>query len=605
MTGIDDTGEFDRCRFLLVALEQGLLKQSHVETILEHARRTNVQPSDAALTLSMLEPFEVDAVNLLCAPAELASGYVLTGLIGCGAGGMVFRARQVALGRDVAFKTINTQARSSTNGQSRIQREALSIARLHHPHIVAAYDSGFHQGRFCIAMELVEGETLLDFIRRESPIEENVVWRIVRQVASALSHAAAAGITHRDIKPANLLLCDPPSGTEFPAGVPFVKVADFGLAFESEAESASQITATGMTLGTPAYVAPEQLKDTHVGPEADIYSLGATVFHMLGGTPPFADYSPMQLIMQKTIGDDQWRERLPPTVTNQSAALFRQMTQSEPEGRLGNYEELITLIDELLSLEAQPAVGVFKARWTEAGPIRSRRLSAWIASAACFVLIAAGAAAYLLDRSKCGPQSVGAEKLWEVDGFPRPLFNGQSVPLFQQVGSWSPDVAADGSRVLSGKEGAEMTLPLVLAGDPSPNLRLRFSLLVEDDTVIEVGLRHSGESSDLSVMRFEDDRVAFRPLQNAVEPSEPKRIDLSQTAESIPGDFVFQRVAILRLGDRVSVVFNGQQLGSVGCNAGESTSIILRSVKNQAILADIDIVRMSPQAESSIASPEE
>lgn len=122
-----------------------------------------------------------------------------------------------------------------------------------------------------------------------------------------------------------------------PAGVPFVKVADFGLALKSSDNTASQITATVTTLGTPAYVSPEQLHDTHVDARADIYSLGATVYHMLTGS----DRSPMRTIMQKTIGDERWRNELPPSLSASTVALFRDMTETNPNERIGDYQELI------------------------------------------------------------------------------------------------------------------------------------------------------------------------------------------------------------------------------------------------------------------------
>ena len=352
----DDEGD----RFLATAVSHGLLRENHVQRILNHAREHGTPSSDAALTLAMLQQHEVEAIKLLCHPRKLVPGYELTGLIGCGASGMVFRALQIALDRDVALKTINPQSKSaSVNGEPRIQREAHAIAKLRHPGIVAAFDSGFFQGRFCIAMELVEGESLAEFIQRTSSISEQVVWEVTRQVACALSHACDAGIIHRDIKPANLLLCKPPTGMNLPEGVPCVKVADFGLA--SLEDQATQITATGATLGTPSYVAPEQLQDPRVDARADIYSLGATVFHMLCGHPPCFDQSPMKTIMQKTIGDDRWRDELDGTVSPGTLKLFREMTEADPGNRTPDYETLIKRIDQLLqNLALDPSSAVSK-----------------------------------------------------------------------------------------------------------------------------------------------------------------------------------------------------------------------------------------------------
>ena len=494
-------------------IHNGLLQKQHIGRILEHARETDVEPSDAALALSMLELYEVDAISLLCRPAELSPGYVLTNLIGCGAGGMVFRARQTALGRDVALKTIHVRSRNaSTPGQLRIQREAHAIARLHHPNIVTAHDSGFHQGRFFIAMELVEGETLADFIVRQSPVPENVAWHIVRQVASALSHANEAGITHRDIKPSNLLLCEPPSGTELLPGVPFVKVADFGLAFEFEEQGASQITATGITLGTPAYVAPEQLQDTRVDARADIYSLGATVYHMLTGCPPGAEQSAMRMILQKTVGDDGWREEVPIEGSEGTIGLFRDMTESNIEDRIGGYRELISRIDELLDGTERPLEKIASVPLSAGdgapSPTHTKRTSAVIVT----ILMVIGLGAVFArwgHPSNMAPRSSTSTVLWKVDGFPQPLFNGKGVPLFRQSGSWSPGVEQDGSRVLIGREGSQMTIPLAIQGDPSTNMRLRVGVRSTVGSVVELALRQSDENADCGLLRIQDNAIEF------------------------------------------------------------------------------------------------
>ena len=245
----DETLELEGGRFIDVAMQHGLLDRQRAEQLLDHSRCRDVLPADAALSLSLLGPHEVDAINLLSHPKDFAPGYRLTGLLGCGAGGLVFRAHQSALGRDVAFKTLMARSPAAPGtGEIRIQREAQAIARLQHPHIVSVYDSGFYQGRFCIAMELVAGETLREFIDRESPVAEEIVWRTIRQVASALAHASDAGIIHRDIKPANLLLAATPVGMDLKSGVPFVKVADFGLALTKDDAASNQVTATGATL---------------------------------------------------------------------------------------------------------------------------------------------------------------------------------------------------------------------------------------------------------------------------------------------------------------------------------------------------------------------
>lgn len=599
---LDEKIHSDDGDFMAVALRSGLLLQEHADRIIEHSRQSNQALSDAALTLSILELYEIDAIRLLCQPDSLAPGYVLTGLIGCGAGGMVFRAHQTAMDRDVALKTINLRSRTPTaNRQSRIQREARAIARLQHPNIVTAFDSGFYQGRFCIAMELVEGETLLDFIRQHAPLPEALTWKIARQVTSALSHASAQGITHRDIKPANLLLIGTPSKTDLAEEAPFVKVADFGLAFASEDEERSQITAEGTTLGTPAYVAPEQLHDTHVDAKADIYSLGATVFHMLTGEPPYAGRSPMRTIMQKTIGDDRWRDEMPASISIETIDLFRLMTESNANDRIGDHDKLIARMDQLANMPAlkrftegneasdhlTDSEEVERFRW----PIS--RVSRWTTAIVVSLGILAGLTSNHFWQSNRFDEEAAQ---WNVEGFPRPLFNGISVPMFRQSGHWAPGEVSDGSRVLVGNEGSRMTIPLAAQDDVSPNMRLRIGLHAAPDSIVEIGLLHSNKDQQCGVLRFHRNVVDFLPSSDAEDASPAKSATLSASS---PEDTVFARFAFERKDAIASFLVNGKQLGSVRCDSEAITSIEVRCIKNASSFADIDLVRMAPQAVSN------
>ncbi|MEM9643663.1 MAG: serine/threonine-protein kinase [Planctomycetota bacterium] len=594
----DETCEWEDDDFVAVAVRHGIIRRAPGERISEYAREHEVQPADAALTLSMLEPHEVDAIELLCQPSKLAPGYQLTGLIGCGTGGMVFRAWQSTMGRDVALKTINIRrSQTSATGKSRLQREAHAIARLHHPNIVAAFDSGFHQGRFCIAMELVEGQTLAEYIERRGTIAEDVVWQIARQVASALAHAEAEGIIHRDIKPANLLLCEAPMGIGLPEGVPFVKVADFGLAFESDDVEGSLVTAVGTTLGTPAYVAPEQLRDTHVDARADIYALGATVFHMLTGVPPCADRSPMRTILQKTIGDDLWRDEISPTISDVTRSLFRDMTESELPDRIGGYAELTRRIDEILQ---SPAVGratsesLSRPSGSKAIP---RRLIPVAIGGVAASLLAIGAWTFIEAESRFAVKSAQGDgpevkvRLQDlvVDGFPQPLFNGKSVPLFLQSGSWSPGTASDGGRVLEGKRGAHMTIPLAVPKSSARDTRLRMGVHVEEDSVVEIAIRGSDVEAEGMKLRIGPDMIEFRQATAGGEPGE----SLPQTTvRSSTGDVTFQRIAFMRFGAKIWVLANGEIMGSAACQDDFDPSVVLRCVRNNACFADIDVVAL-------------
>lgn len=218
------------------------------------------------------------------APAQQDYGhYVVEQELGRGAMGTVYLARDRRIGRRVALKTINlTQQRFEDSSSAkayleRLQREAELCGSLVHPNIVTLYEPGYHGERIVfLAIEYVEGETLLQLLKRHrpDPLPQDVAIRIARDVLGGLAHAHARGIIHRDIKPANILL-----NAE---GV--AKIADFGIARPQN----SSMTAAGAMMGTPNYMSPEQVIGRPLTPRADIFSLGVMLYEMLTGTKPFA-----------------------------------------------------------------------------------------------------------------------------------------------------------------------------------------------------------------------------------------------------------------------------------------------------------------------------
>ncbi|MDX2207250.1 MAG: protein kinase [Gemmatimonadales bacterium] len=194
-----------------------------------------------------------------------------------GRGGMatVYLAKDLKHDRDVAVKVLHADLAASIGGD-RFEREIRLAGRLQHPHILGMYDSGVADGLMYYVMPFVTGESLRDRLDREGQLPVDDAMQIALEVADALGYAHEQQIVHRDIKPENVLL----SGGH-------VVVADFGIARAVE-EGAQKLTQTGMAIGTPTYMAPEQGMGESVGPTADIYSLGCMLFEMLAGEPPFA-----------------------------------------------------------------------------------------------------------------------------------------------------------------------------------------------------------------------------------------------------------------------------------------------------------------------------
>ena len=208
----------------------------------------------------------------------VADRYALSAPLGRGGMGVVWRARDAVLGREVAVKEVvfppTMPDEERRPAQARVMREARAAARLNHPGAVTLYDVVKDGGGTFIVMELINAPTLADLVRSDGPLPVERVARIGAQVASALEAAHQAGIVHRDVKPGNVMV--PGNGT--------AKLADFGIA---SLQGDPQLTSTGLVIGSPAYMAPEQAKGEESGPPADFWALGATMFYAVEGEPPF------------------------------------------------------------------------------------------------------------------------------------------------------------------------------------------------------------------------------------------------------------------------------------------------------------------------------
>lgn len=215
----------------------------------------------------------------------LGGKYQIKQLVGRGGMATVYRGYQADVERDVAVKVLPTNPALGDEFAERFRLEARTIARLQHPHILPLYDYGVEDGILYLVTAYIGGGTLSDRIAR-GPLPLNEVDTLLRQIAPALDYAHRQGIIHRDIKPANILI----SAEGYPL------LADFGIAKLVEGDAG--LTATGGLIGTPAYMAPEQVQGLSVGPSADIYSLGVVVFEMLSGRQPYTAETPMQVLVK-------------------------------------------------------------------------------------------------------------------------------------------------------------------------------------------------------------------------------------------------------------------------------------------------------------------
>jgi len=210
--------------------------------------------------------------------------YEVTGELGRGAMGVVYRARDPVINREVALKTIplavEFEGRELEEARTKFFREAETAGRLSHPHIVTIFDAGEHDGTAYIAMELLRGRHLVDHAMAARLLPPAIAIEVTARIADALHYAHRQGVVHRDVKPANIMF-DPPSGE--------LKITDFGIARLTDAGR----TRTGIVLGTPSFMSPEQLKGREVTGRSDLFSLAVTLYQLLTGMLPFrADSMP-------------------------------------------------------------------------------------------------------------------------------------------------------------------------------------------------------------------------------------------------------------------------------------------------------------------------
>ncbi len=217
-------------------------------------------------------------------------GYQMIDKLGKGSMGVVFKAKQVSVDRIVAIKILLDPLAQNKEFIKRFEREAMIAAKLSHNNVVNAIDAGQIDGHYYFVMEYIEGPTIKDFLDKHKVFDEKEAIRITLAIAEALKHAAQKGLIHRDIKPENVILTKEGS----------VKLADLGLARLTGDEKWG-LSEAGMAIGTPYYISPEQVRgETNIDIRADIYSLGATLYHMVTGKVPYGGETPND-VMRKHV----------------------------------------------------------------------------------------------------------------------------------------------------------------------------------------------------------------------------------------------------------------------------------------------------------------
>ncbi|MDB4963593.1 MAG: sps1B [Myxococcales bacterium] len=273
--------------------------------------------------------------------------------LGEGAMGSVYRAERLKLGRIVAIKVMNESLPDEMSSRRRFEREATAMAKLEHPHCASVLDIGVHNSRPYVVMDFVSGTNLTNLINA-GPVPVARAVEITRQVLSGLAHAHDLGIVHRDIKPANIVLSQKTGLGDH------VKILDFGLARLSE--ESSNLTA-GVILGTPSYMAPEQIRGILIDGRTDLYACGVMLFELLTGTKPFrsANHDPIEVCMMHiTVPAPRLADKLPGHDFGELEAIIARALEKDRDQRYATAGEFAHALSALGSRPSfqTPATGV-------------------------------------------------------------------------------------------------------------------------------------------------------------------------------------------------------------------------------------------------------
>jgi serine/threonine-protein kinase len=394
-----------------IAVEQGLLTQAQVDecvAIQKQMRERRMSKTLGAIChdkgyLTLVQ------INKIMEQVEdtrrrhSIEGYEIVSKLGKGGMGAVYLARQLSLGKLVAVKILPPKLASNEDYLKRFRREAVATAKLNHPNIVAAYDVGESNGYNYFVMEYVEGETVKDLLERTGIIEEARALEIVTQIADALSHAWQHEIVHRDIKPANIMINKQGQA----------KLCDLGLAIDRKEDQS--ITRSGVIMGTPYYLSPEQARSEELDIRSDIYSLGATLFHMATGAVPYEGDTPAVILTKHLSEPPPDPLARNPLLSKGICYIIAKMMAKDREARYQTPDELLADLRELRERSFlrgkpyAPAARTAHPPETEARTVRVRRVL--ILGIVLFPLAAAGAAA-IVDPALPARVAERARALW-------------------------------------------------------------------------------------------------------------------------------------------------------------------------------------------------
>ena len=430
----------ERAVFLATRCGDDAELKGEVESLLAAAEDAGDFFDSLAGRAGVAGPAEGDATESLV--GRTVSHFEITGELGRGGMGTVYRATDVRLGREVALKVMPEFLSRNPEQLARFQREARVLAKLNHPGIGAIYDLEEVDGRRVLVLEMVEGHTLRDQVKK-SRLSLDEALLVARHIATALEAAHAEGIVHRDLKPANVMIR--PDGE--------VKVVDFGIAkgLEKDTDQADESTPSpskiaaatriGRIMGTVSYMSPEQARGRHVDHRSDVWSFGVVLFEMLAGRRPFLGEDTAQTLARILEGEPDWKA-LPRRLPGRIRRLLERCLVKDPRQRLQAIGEARISIDTYL---ADPTPDVSQ---TVARPV-----SRWVVA---LTIVLAAVTGWVARPSSGGSTEPRNMVLYMPDGAAGTRLSPDGTKLFYTVGGegWLLAMDQPAPRRLPGSDGA-------------------------------------------------------------------------------------------------------------------------------------------------------
>ena len=336
-----------------LVVEQGLATPEEVQACLELSRRAREVEANQRSLIELLVDNEYVTRRQVSRLRQIIEaersgqqipGYKLLGKLGAGAMATVYKAKQLSLDRMVAIKVLPRKYSANPQFIERFYAEGRAAAQLNHPNIVQAFDVGKAGEHHYFVMEYVDGRTVYDDIAKHRRFSESEALDVVIQVAEALEHAHSKGLIHRDVKPKNVMLTK--------EGV--AKLADMGLARAITDKEAAEAEA-GKAFGTPYYISPEQIRgEKNIGPPADIYSLGATLYHMVTGSVPFDGKNPSAVMHKHLKADLVPPDHVNPKLGAGISEVIEMMMAKDPRRRYQNCTDLLIDLRAIRKGETPP-----------------------------------------------------------------------------------------------------------------------------------------------------------------------------------------------------------------------------------------------------------